>query len=166
MSFPKYSSLTSFVHLFALLFYSSDCELWFTINCISKKSIVNPYKMSTLRVNFLAASLPRIPVYLMLFFLFDALFSLRVCRVEHHGSALSWSRCAGQRRHPILVCETFFWFRFTPRTVHKCNRSLLDSNREEIENIALLVLFRTTRITLHFPPNSRIIICELLLNGL
>ena len=30
-----------------------------------------------------------------------------------------------------------------------CSRSLLDSNREDIKNIALLVLFRTTRITLH-----------------
>ena len=50
-----------FIPLFALLFWPSDCELWFTINWISEKSIVNTCKMSTLRVNFLAASHPRIP---------------------------------------------------------------------------------------------------------
>ena len=32
-----------------------------------------------------------------------------------------------------------------------CNRSLLDSSREDIESIALLELFRITRITLHCP---------------
>ena len=52
-----------FVHLFALLFCPSDCDLWFTMNWIYEKSIVNTCKMSTLRVNFLAASLPRIPRY-------------------------------------------------------------------------------------------------------
>ena len=59
-----------FVHLFALLFCPSDCELWFTITWISEKSIVNICKMSTLRVNFLAASLPRIPGYMVLFLFF------------------------------------------------------------------------------------------------
>ena len=60
-----------FVHLFALLFCPSDCELWFTINWISEKSIVNTCKMSTLRVNFLAASLPRIPGDMVLFLFFS-----------------------------------------------------------------------------------------------
>ena len=55
-----------FVHLFALLFCPSDCELWCTINWISEKSIVNTCQMSSLRVNFLAASLPRIPCYMVL----------------------------------------------------------------------------------------------------
>ena len=55
-----------FVHLFSLLFSPSDCELWFTINWIYEKSIVNTCKMSTLRVNFLAASLPRIAGHMVL----------------------------------------------------------------------------------------------------
>ena len=59
-----------FVQLFALLFCPSDCELWFTINWVSEKSIVNTCKVSTLRVNFLAASLPRIPSFLVLFMFF------------------------------------------------------------------------------------------------
>ena len=59
-----------FVHLFALLFCPSDCKLRFTINWISEKSIVNTCKMSTLSVNFLAASLPRIPSFLVLFLFF------------------------------------------------------------------------------------------------
>ena len=41
-----------FVHLFALLFCPSDCELWFTIDLVSEKSIVNTCEMFTLRVNF------------------------------------------------------------------------------------------------------------------
>ena len=59
-----------FVHLFSLLFCPSDCELWFTINWIYEKSIVNTCKMSTFRVNFPAASPPRIPgqVILSLYF--------------------------------------------------------------------------------------------------
>ena len=35
--------------------------------------------------------------------------------------------------------------------VLKCNRLFLDSNREDIENIALSELFRITRTTLHDP---------------
>ena len=50
-------SLYTFVHR----------ELWFTINWIAEKSIVSTCKMSSLRVNFLAASLPRIPGYMVLF---------------------------------------------------------------------------------------------------
>ena len=34
-----------FAHIFALLFCPSYCELWFTINWISEKSIVNTCKM-------------------------------------------------------------------------------------------------------------------------
>ena len=53
--------------------------------------------------------------------------------------------------HPVLVCETFFWIRCQPRIVRKCSRQFLDSIKEDFENIALSVLFRTTRITLHCP---------------
>ena len=71
-----------FVQLFALLLCPSDCELRFTINWISEESIVNTCEMSTLRVNFLAASLPRIPGPRVLFLFFgfamqqDCVFSL------------------------------------------------------------------------------------------
>ena len=60
-----WSSFVIFVHLFALMFRPSDCDLWFTINRISEKSIVNTCKMSTLGVDFLAASLPRVPSHMM-----------------------------------------------------------------------------------------------------
>ena len=69
----KFTSMVffcKFVHLFALLFCPSDCELWFTVNWISEKSIVNTCKMFTLRVDFLAAPLPRIPGYMVLFLFF------------------------------------------------------------------------------------------------
>ena len=55
--------------------------------------------------------------------------------------------------------------RFQPRIVRMCSTQFLDSNREDIENIALLVLFRTTRITLHCPFHGSSAF-ELLLNGL
>ena len=57
-----------FGHIFALLFCPSDCELWFTIDLFSEKAILNTCKMFTLRVDFLTASLPRIPSHVLLFF--------------------------------------------------------------------------------------------------
>ena len=42
-------------------------------------------------------------------------------------------------------------FAFNQAIARKCSTQFLDSNWEDIENIALLVLFRTTRITLHCP---------------
>ena len=64
--------LCQFIHLFALLFGPTDCELWFTIDLVSEKSIVNTCKMFTLRVNSFAASRPHILSYwvLSLFFSF------------------------------------------------------------------------------------------------
>ena len=56
----------NFIPLIALLFCPSDCELRFTINWISEKAIVNTCIMFTLRVNFLATSLPRIPGHMVL----------------------------------------------------------------------------------------------------
>ena len=55
-----------FIPLFPLLFCPSDCELSFTINWIFEKSIVNTCEMFTFRVDFLAASLPRIPSQMVL----------------------------------------------------------------------------------------------------
>ena len=54
------------------------------------------------------------------------------------------------RKHPVDIGEKFGWIRFQPRDVHKY-RLLLDSNKEGILSIALLELFRITRITLHCP---------------
>ena len=99
----------------------------------------------SLRVNFLAASHPRIQGHMVL------LSVLQFCRVEHHGNAPSWSRSAGKREHPVVVCLFFGWFASLPRSVRSCSKSLLDSNREDIENIAHSELFRITRVTLHCP---------------
>ena len=87
--------LCKFVHLFALLFCPSDCELWFTKNWISEKSIVNTCKMFTLRSTFLQH----------LFHAFQArctLFVLRSCHVEHHEWVLSLSRSADQNCPQVL----------------------------------------------------------------
>ena len=57
--------LCQFVHLYARLFVPTDCELWFTIDLVSAKSIVNTLEMLTLRVNSFAALLltqPGIPI--------------------------------------------------------------------------------------------------------
>ena len=86
------------------------------------------------------------------------------CRAEHRGVSPSWWRSAGWREHPVAIDQHFDWIRFQPRDVHKCNRSLLDSNKEGILSIALSELFRITRITSHYP-NSRIISFESSLNG-
>ena len=56
-----------------------------------------------------------------------------------------------EREHPVAIDNICDWNRFQPRDVHKCNRSLLDSNKEGILSIVLLELFRITRITLHCP---------------
>ena len=63
--------LCQFVHLYALLLVPANFELGFTIDLVSEKAIVNTCKISTLRVNFLAASLPRIPGFLILFLFFS-----------------------------------------------------------------------------------------------
>ena len=81
--------LCNFVHLFALLFCPSGCELWFTVNWISEKSIVNTCKMFTLTVDVLTASLPRIPRLMVLFLYFG------FYHAEHHDCVLSLSRSSG-----------------------------------------------------------------------
>ena len=55
------------------------------MNWISEKSIVNTCKMSTLRVNFLAASPPRIPgcVVLFLFFGFAVSSTMTAPFLDH-----------------------------------------------------------------------------------
>ena len=51
--------------------------------------------------------------------------------------------------HSVAIDENVGWIRFQPRDVHKCNRSLLDSNKEGILSIANLELFRINRTILH-----------------
>ena len=63
--------LANFVHLFAIFLAPANFEVRFTINLISEKSIVNTCKMFTFRVNSLAASLPRIPSFMVLFLFFS-----------------------------------------------------------------------------------------------
>ena len=72
-------------------------------------------------------------------------------RNAQSGVATSWWHSSGLREHPIAIGEDVGWIRCQPRDVHKCNRSLLDSHEERILSIALLLLFRITRITLHYP---------------
>ena len=67
----RVSLFCKFVHLYALLFRPTDCKLWFTIDLVSEKSIVNTFEMLTLRVNSFAASLPRIPGCMVLFLFFS-----------------------------------------------------------------------------------------------
>ena len=94
---------------------------------------MNTSKLCTLRVNFLAACLPRIPGHMV--------FSL------YFGLAVSSTMGSAFLDHVVLVCETFFWIRCQSSIVCKCNTQFLDSNKEDIGNIVLLVEFRTTRTT-------------------
>ena len=51
--------------------------------------------------------------------------------------------------HPVVVRETFFWIRCHSSIVRKCSTQSRHSHKEDSENSALLVLFRTTLITPH-----------------
>ena len=97
---------------------------------------MNTFVMFLLRVNSFAASLPRIEGYMVLFLFFSFAVSstMETPLLDH----LVRDRESIQS----LFSKTFFWIRFQPRSVRRCSESLLDSNREDIENIALLVLFR------------------------
>ena len=81
--------------------------------------------------------------------LWNALSVPQLCRAEHYEVApFLW--CSSRlRKRPIAMDENVGWVHFLSRDVHKCNRSFLDSNREDIEKIALSELFRTTQIPLH-----------------
>ena len=131
-----------FISPFALLFWPSGCELWFTINRISEKWIVNTCKMSTLRVNFLAASLPRIPSHMV----FSLYIGLAVSSTM--GRAFSLSCCPELRLHTVLVSETFFWIRCKSSIVHKCSTQFPCFQRRHWEHC--IFKFRTLL-------NSRII---------
>ena len=140
--------------LYALLFCPANCESWFTIDLVSEKAIVNTFEMLTLRVNSFAASLPHIPgcKVLCLFFSFTVSSTMATPFLDH----------VVRDRESIQSqsVKIFFWIRFQTRTVRKYSRSFLDSNREDIENISLSVLFRTTPISLQCPiPRSSLSNC-------
>ena len=122
-----------FVPLFALLFWPSDCELWFPINRISEKSIVNTCKIFTLGVDFLTASLPRIPS--------QVVFSLYIglAMSSTMGSAFLYHVVRDRECIQSKSVKNFFWIRCKSSIVRKCSRRFLDSNKEDTENIVLLV---------------------------
>ena len=147
-----------FVQLFALLFCPSDCELWFTTNWISEESIVSTCKISTMRVNFLAASLPRIPGYTVLFSFF--------------GFAMSSTMTASFLYHVVRDRECVQSLFFKLSSGFAVNQELFAN---AVHNS--LIPIKKTERTLYFwkvshnsnnstLPDSRIIAFELLLNGL
>ena len=91
--------------------------------------------MFTLRVNFLAAPLPRIPGNMVLFLFFGFAVSSTMATpfldhvVRDRESIQSQFVKLSSR---FAVNQAFI--------VRSCSRQFLDSNREDIENIALLVL--------------------------
>ena len=124
-----------FVHLFALLFCSSDCELRISIYWVSEKSIVKTFEMFTLRVNSFAASLPRIPGYMVLFLFFGfAVSSTMTTPLLDHvvrdreciqskfvklscGFAFNQDVSAGLIDHSLIPIEKtmrtlYFWYSF------------------------------------------------------
>ena len=101
--------------------------------------------MFFLSVNSFSASLPRVEGDEVLFLFFSfAVSSTMVTPLLDH---------VVRYRQSIQseLIELFCWIRFQPRSVRKSSWSLLDSKGEDIENIALLVLFRITRIIPHCP---------------
>ena len=149
--------LCKFIPLFALLFCPSDCALWFTINWISEKSIVNTFKMFTLRVNFLAASSTHSRPY-------GFLFVHGSCHVEHDDKVLLYHVVRDRE------CIQPQFVQLSPGFA--VNQALSAS---AVHN-SLIPIKKTVR-TLYFwyrshnsnnstLPNSRIISFESLLNGL
>ena len=83
-----------------------------TINWISEESIVNTCKMFTMRVNFLAASLPRIPGCMVLYLLFGFAMSsasiLSLSNFIHQALAAS----AVHNSLKKTVRTLYFWYSF------------------------------------------------------
>ena len=103
---------------------------------------MNTCKISTLKVNFLAASFPRIPGYIVLFLFF--------------GFAMSSTMTASFLYHVLRDRECIQSQCVKLSSGFAVNQALsaiqfLDLNKEDSENIVLLVWFRTTRITPHYP---------------
>ena len=138
--------------LFALLFRPYDCELWFTINWISEKSTVNTCKMFTLRFDFLAASLPRIPSHIVLCLFFSLAMSSTMIR--------SFLYHVVRDRECIQSSFVmFFWIRCQSSIVRKCNKQFLDSQKEQWEHCTFgIISHNLNNSTL---PNARIIAFEL-----
>ena len=144
--------LCQFIHCDALLLGPANFELRITIYWISLETIVN-----SIIILFWYISSARCGPQ-------NALSVLRLCRAEHRGVSPSWWRSAGSREHPVAIGENCGWIRFQPRDVHKCNRSLLDSNRRHSEHCTFgIVSHNSNNSTLLI---SRTIAFESSLNGL
>ena len=147
-----------FVHLFALLFRPSDCELWFTSNWISEKSIVNTCKMSALRVNSFAASLPRIPGNMVLFLFFGFAVSSTM-------TTPFLDSVVRDRVHPILVLCNFLLDSLSSKKCPQVQYTMpWFQKRRQWEHCTFgKVSHNSNNYTL---PISRIIAFELSLSGL
>ena len=137
--------LCQLVHHDALLLCPANFQLRITIDLVSEKSIVNTFEMFTLSFRSFAASLPRIPGYKVLFLFFSFTVSSTVATpfLDH----------VVRDRESIqsLFIELSAGFAFNQELSASAVDNSLIANREDIENIALSELFRTTRITLHCP---------------
>ena len=125
--------LCQFIHCDALLLGPANFELRITKNWISLETIVNSIKIlfhtSATKCSFCASVLP--------------------CRVPRGRPFLMTE--FGIEKTPVAIGENCGWIRFQLRDVHKCNRLLLDSNKEGILSIALSELFRIAQTTQHCP---------------
>ena len=129
-----------------------------TINWISEKSIVNTCNMLTLRVDFLTASLPRIPGLMVIFLFFGLAMSSTMSRsflyhavrdrecIQSKFVKLSSGYAVNQALSAIAVQNSLIPIKKTVRTLYFCTVSH-NSNNSTL-------------------PNSRIIVFEFLLNGL
>ena len=142
--------LYQLIHFDALLLGPANFELLFTIYLVSKKTLVNSFVMFFLAVNYFAPSFPRVVGHIVLFLClsFAVPSTMRSLLLDY-----------------VVLGYIFGWISFLSRDVHKCNKLILDSNKESILSIALLgmVSHNSNNSTL---PSSRIIAFELLLNGL
>ena len=102
---------------------------------------MNTFEMFILRVNSSAASLPRIPscMVLFLFFSFAVSSTMATTFLDHVV------------RDRESIQSSFIQLSSGIAFNQELSACAVDSNREYIENIALSVLFRTTRTTLHCP---------------
>ena len=128
------NSIAHFANIFVVPFWKSQVnkwvvywdqcacsKKWFTINWISENSIVNTCKILTWRIDFLAASLPCIPVLMELFLFFGLAMSNTMTRFLSSNRSL-WN---------------FLLDSLSTNIVRKWSTQFLDSNREDSENIVL-----------------------------
>ena len=97
-------------------------ELRITIYLVSKKTIVNSFVMFFLAVNSFATSLPRVEGDMVLFLCFSFTVPSTM------GSPLLGHVVRERESIQSPVVKFFFWIRFQPRGVRKCNVSRNSNN--------------------------------------